>query len=196
METLNLPDADVTYFDRFFPVGNSDRLLNSLIKHIQWKQNTIRFYGKESPVPRLEAWYGDPGMSYSYSGIRMDPLPWTKDLMEIKKIIEPVSMTTFNSVLINFYRDGKDRVAWHSDDEKELGENPIIGSVSFGAERKFKLRHKKYRENDLRGEIMLKHGSFLLMGGSTQSHWAHEIPRTAKPLGPRVNLTYRKIICS
>ena len=115
-------------------------------------------------------------------------------ILEIKKIIEPVSMTTFNSVLINFYRDGKDRVAWHSDDEKELGKKPIIGSVSFGAERKFKLRHKKYRENGLRSDIMLKHGSFLLMSGSTQSHWAHEIPRTAKPLGPRVNLTYRKII--
>jgi len=194
METLNLPDADVTYYDSFFSVENSDRLLDSLINQIQWKQNTIRFYGKESPVPRLEAWYGDPGMSYSYSGIRMDPLPWTEDLLEIKKIIEPVSMTTFNSVLINFYRDGKDRVAWHSDDEKELGKKPIIGSVSFGAERKFKLRHKKYRENGLRSEIMLKHGSFLLMSGSTQTHWAHEIPRTAKPLGPRVNLTYRKII--
>ena len=194
METLNLPDADVAYYESFFPVENSDRLLDSLINKIQWKQNTIRFYGKESPVPRLEAWYGDPGMSYSYSGIRMDPLPWTEDLLEIKKIIEPVSMTTFNSVLINFYRDGKDRVAWHSDDEKELGKKPIIGSVSFGAERKFKLRHKKYRENGLRSDIMLKHGSFLLMSGSTQSHWAHEIPRTAKPLGPRVNLTYRKII--
>lgn len=194
METLNLPDADVTYYDNFFSVENSDRLLDSLINQIQWKQNTIRFYGKESPVPRLEAWYGDPGMSYSYSGIRMDPLPWTEDLLEIKKIIEPVSMTTFNSVLINFYRDGKDRVAWHSDDEKELGKKPIIGSVSFGAARKFKFRHKKYRENGLRSEIMLKHGSFLLMSGSTQSHWAHEIPRTAKPLGPRVNLTYRKII--
>jgi alkylated DNA repair dioxygenase AlkB len=194
METLNLPDADVAYYESFFPVENSDRLLDSLINKIQWKQNTIRFYGKESPVPRLEAWYGDPGMSYSYSGIRMDPLPWTEDLLEIKKIIEPVSMTTFNSVLINFYRDGKDRVAWHSDDEKELGKKPIIGSVSFGAERKFKLRHKKYRENGLRSEIMLKHGSFLLMSGSTQNHWAHEIPKTAKPLGPRVNLTYRKII--
>ena len=194
METLNLPDADVAYYEGFFPVENSDRLLDSLINKIQWKQNTIRFYGKESPVPRLEAWYGDPGMSYSYSGIRMDPLPWTEDLLEIKKIIEPVSMTTFNSVLINFYRDGKDRVAWHSDDEKELGKKPIIGSVSFGAERKFKLRHKKYRENGLRSEIMLKHGSFLLMSGSTQNHWAHEIPKTAKPLGPRVNLTYRKII--
>ena len=194
METLNLPDADVTYYDSFFSAEDSDRLLDSLINQIKWKQNTIRFYGKESPVPRLEAWYGDPGMSYSYSGIRMDPLPWTEDLLEIKKIIEPVSMTTFNSVLINFYRDGKDRVAWHSDDEKELGKKPIIGSVSFGAERKFKLRHKKYRENGLHSEIMLKHGSFLLMSGSTQSHWAHEIPRTAKPLGPRVNLTYRKII--
>ena len=123
----------------------------------------------------------------------MDAKPWTKNLLKIKESIEPIAKTTFNSVLINYYRDGKDRVAWHSDDEKELGKNPVIASVSLGAERKFKLRHKKYKENQLQHEVFLQNGSLLLMSGSTQHHWLHEIPRTAKPIGPRINLTFRVI---
>jgi len=191
---FDLPDAELHYRPQFFPKPTADRLLQELIEKIEWTQNKIRFYGKESLVPRLEAWYGDPGKSYAYSGIQMTPKPWTKELVEIKEAIEKEAGVPFNSVLINYYRDGKDRVAWHSDDEKELGQNPIIGSVSLGAERKFKLRHKKYKENGLKAEIMLQHGSFLLMKGPTQHHWMHEIPRTAKPIGPRINLTFR-IIC-
>ena len=191
---FDLPDAELHYRPQFFPKPTADRLLQELIEKIEWTQNKIRFYGKESLVPRLEAWYGDPGKSYAYSGIQMNPKPWTKELVEIKEAIEKEASVPFNSVLINYYRDGKDRVAWHSDDEKELGQNPIIGSVSLGAERKFKLRHKKYKENGLKAEIMLQHGSFLLMKGPTQHHWMHEIPRTAKPIGPRINLTFR-IIC-
>jgi len=191
---FDLPDAELHYRPQFFPKPTADRLLQELIEKIEWTQNKIRFYGKESLVPRLEAWYGDPGKSYAYSGIQMNPKPWTKELVEIKEAIEKEAGVPFNSVLINYYRDGKDRVAWHSDDEKELGQNPIIGSVSLGAERKFKLRHKKYKENGLKAEIMLQHGSFLLMKGPTQHHWMHEIPRTAKPIGPRINLTFR-IIC-
>ena len=191
---FDLPDAELHYRPQFFPKPTADRLLQELIEKIEWTQNKIRFYGKESLVPRLEAWYGDHGKSYAYSGIQMNPKPWTKELVEIKEAIEKEAGVPFNSVLINYYRDGKDRVAWHSDDEKELGQNPIIGSVSLGAERKFKLRHKKYKENGLKAEIMLQHGSFLLMKGPTQHHWMHEIPRTAKPIGPRINLTFR-IIC-
>jgi alkylated DNA repair dioxygenase AlkB len=191
---FDLPDAELHYRPQFFPKPTADRLLQELMEKIEWTQNKIRFYGKESLVPRLEAWYGDPGKSYAYSGIQMNPKPWTKELVEIKEAIEKDASVPFNSVLINYYRDGKDRVAWHSDDEKELGQNPIIGSVSLGAERKFKLRHKKYKENGLKAEIMLQHGSFLLMKGPTQHHWMHEIPRTAKPIGPRINLTFR-IIC-
>lgn len=191
---FDLPDAELHYRPQFFPKQTADRLLQELMEKIEWTQNKIRFYGKESLVPRLEAWYGDPGKSYAYSGIQMNPKPWTKELVEIKEAIEKEAGVPFNSVLINYYRDGKDRVAWHSDDEKELGHNPIIGSVSLGAERKFKLRHKKYKENGLKTEIMLQHGSFLLMKGPTQHHWMHEIPRTAKPIGPRINLTFR-IIC-
>ena len=123
----------------------------------------------------------------------MNPKPWTQNLIQIKKAIEPIAKVTFNSVLINYYRDGKDRVAWHSDDEKELGQNPVIGSISLGAERKFKMRHRQYKTNGLKYEIMLNHGSFLLMKGTTQHHWMHEIPRTAKPTDPRINLTFRII---
>lgn len=189
----DLPDATIQYHPKIFPSEKSTFLINRLIETIRWKQNVIKMYGKENLVPRLEAWYGNPGKSYSYSGIKMDPLPWTEELLEIKDSIEHSCKTSFNSVLINFYRDGKDRVAWHSDDEKELGENPIIGSVSLGAERIFKLRHKKYKSNNLKHDILLKNGSFLLMKGKTQHHWMHEIPRTAKPIGPRINLTFRII---
>ena len=189
----DLPDAEIEYFPEFFSREKSLNFLPQLLNTIKWKQNTIKMYGKENPVPRLEAWYGDPGKSYAYSGIRMEPTPWTDELREIKRSIEAEVEISFNSVLINYYRDGQDRVAWHSDDEKELGKNPVIGSVSFGAERTFKLRHKRYKENNLKQSIVLKTGSFLLMKGATQHHWMHEIPRTAKPIGPRINLTFRVI---
>lgn len=189
----DLPDAKIRYFPGFFTPQQSLFFLNQLLETIKWKQNTIKMYGKENPVPRLEAWYGDPGKSYAYSGIRMEPNAWTPALQDIKKAIETETEIKFNSVLINYYRDGQDRVAWHSDDEKELGKNPVIGSVSLGAERTFKLRHKHYKTNELKKSIILKNGSFLLMEGTTQHHWMHEIPRTAKPIGPRINLTFRVI---
>ena len=190
---IPLPDAQIQVFENHFKERQSLQLFNRLESNIPWVQNKIRFYGKESLVPRLESWHGDEGMSYTYSGISMQAKPWTEELLEIKHSIEPIVETTFNSVLINFYRDGKDRVAWHSDDEKELGENPVIGSVSLGAERRFKLRHKRYKRNQLSHEITLNNGSLLLMSGATQHNWLHEIPRTAKPIGPRINLTFRVI---
>ena len=190
---IPLPDSDISIDQDHFDSEIAGNLLRELAEEIPWVQNKIKFYGKESLVPRLESWHGDEGMSYTYSGIKMDAKPWTKNLLMIKESIEPIAKTTFNSVLINYYRDGKDRVAWHSDDEKELGKNPVIASVSLGAERKFKLRHKKYKENQLQHEISLRNGSLLLMSGSTQHHWLHEIPRTAKPIGPRINLTFRVI---
>ena len=190
---IPLPDSDISIDQDHFDSEIAGNLLRELTEEIPWVQNKIKFYGKESLVPRLESWHGDEGISYTYSGIKMDAKPWTKNLLMIKESIEPIAKTTFNSVLINYYRDGKDRVAWHSDDEKELGKNPVIASVSLGAERKFKLRHKKYKENQLQHEVFLQSGSLLLMSGSTQHHWLHEIPRTAKPIGPRINLTFRVI---
>ena len=190
---ISLPNSEISLHQNHFDAEIAGNLLRELAEEIPWVQNKIKFYGKESLVPRLESWHGDEGMSYTYSGIKMDAKPWTKNLLMIKESIEPIAKTTFNSVLINYYRDGKDRVAWHSDDEKELGKNPVIASVSLGAERKFKLRHKEYKENQLQHEIFLQNGSLLLMSGSTQHHWLHEIPRTAKPIGPRINLTFRVI---
>ena len=190
---ISLPDSEISLHQKHFDSEIAGNLLRKLTEEIPWVQNKINFYGKESLVPRLESWHGDEGMSYTYSGIKMDAKPWTKNLLKIKESIEPIAKTTFNSVLINYYRDGKDRVAWHSDDEKELGKNPVIASVSLGAERKFKLRHKKYKENQLQHKVFLQSGSLLLMSGSTQHHWLHEIPRTAKPIGPRINLTFRII---
>ena len=190
---IPLPDSDISIDQDHFNSEIAGNLLRELAEEIPWVQNKIKFYGKERLVPRLESWHGDEGISYTYSGIKMDAKPWTKNLLMIKESIEPIAKTTFNSVLINYYRDGKDRVAWHSDDEKELGKNPVIASVSLGAERKFKLRHKEYKENQLQHEVFLQSGSLLLMSGSTQHHWLHEIPRTAKPIGPRINLTFRVI---
>ena len=193
-QILDLPDSDLSYYPKLMDPRSADRLYASLLEEIEWKQNKISFYGKESLVPRLEAWHGDEGMSYAYSGIRMHPKPWTPTLLEIRKFIEPLARTRFNSVLLNNYRDGKDRVAWHSDDEKELGPEPVIGSVSLGARRRFKLRHREYPSRDLQSEIILEHGSFLLMKGPTQRFWKHEVPRTARPVGGRINLTFRVIL--
>ena len=191
---LDLPDALVSYYPNLFSEEENDELLENLIVNVEWKQNRIKIFGRESPVPRLEAWYGDEGKSYTYSGITMHPKPWTPVLLSIKERAESSTGATFNSVLVNFYRAGAARVAWHSDDEKELGPNPVIASVSFGAERKFRLRHKGFDENGRQAEINLGNGSLLLMGGKTQGNWKHEIPKTSRSIGPRINLTFRKIL--
>jgi alkylated DNA repair dioxygenase AlkB len=143
------------------------------------------------PIPRLTAWYGDQGKSYTYSGIEQHPEHWHPTLKLIKSKIEQIAQISFNSVLINLYRNGKDSVSWHSDDEPELGENPIIASVSFGATRRFYLRHKHSKNHKI--DIDLASGSFLLMQGETQHFWQHQIAKTAKEIQPRINLTFRII---
>lgn len=190
-EVLIMPDADVRLYRSLFTQEESDRIFTQLQQQTHWKQEFIKLYGKPVAIPRLTAWYGDEGKSYTYSKIKMTPDPWTSTLLEIKSKIEAVSGVTFNSVLLNLYRDGKDSVAWHSDDEPELGKNPSIGSVSFGAARRFMFKHKQ--QKDLKQEVKLTHGSFLLMQGLTQHFWLHQIPKTAKPLQPRINLTFRVI---
>ena len=139
---LDIPNADIEYFPSYFTKNESDRLYKSLLENIPWQQDTIKMYGKEIPLPRLTAWFGDADKKYTYSGIQMKPHCWTDELLEIKFRIEEVACVQFSSVLLNLYRTGKDSVAWHSDDEKELKCNPIIGSVSFGAVRPFQLKHK------------------------------------------------------
>ncbi len=192
-KTIPLIDGEIVFYPEFFTSEESDRFYLELDRDTQWKQDSIKIFGRSILLPRLTAWYGDSGKSYTYSGIAMHPTPWTKTLLEIKSRIEEVAGIQFNSVLLNKYRTGKDSVAWHSDDEVELGLNPIIGSVSFGGTRRFVLKHKERKEVE-KISIDLTHGSFLLMRGNTQDSWQHQIPKTAKAVESRINLTFRVII--
>jgi len=190
---FDLPDADITLFDNFFTNQESKNLHQKLIDNIQWRQDKIKLFGKLIDQPRLTAFYGDTTKSYSYSGIVMKPNDWNDDLLFIKNRVEEVAKITFSSVLLNYYRDGKDSMGWHSDDEKELGQNPVIGSVSFGETRVFQMRHKFQKDNK-KVDIVLKDGSFLLMKGATQHFWQHQIPKTKRKLESRINLTFRVIV--
>jgi alkylated DNA repair dioxygenase AlkB len=188
---LNLPDAEVIYYPHFFDKEEADIIFAELTNEIPWQQDDIRVFGKTHPQPRLTALYGNEGKPYSYSNIKMQPHPWNLLLQKIKSKVESVSYTNFTTVLLNQYRDGKDSNGWHADNEKELGTNPIIASLSFGAERTFQLKHNS--DKDQKKSIILEHGSLLLMKGTTQHCWKHQIPKTAKPIGPRINLTFRVI---
>lgn len=188
---LRLPDAEIIYYPEFYDKSKADLIYTSLQKDILWQQDNIRVYGKTHPQPRLTALYGDEGLSYSYSNIKMQPHPWNLLLQKIKSEVENVAETNFSTVLLNNYRNGKDSNGWHADNEKELGLNPIIASVSFGAERVFQLKHNI--DKDQKKNIILQHGSLLLMKGTTQHFWKHQIPKTAKPIEPRINLTFRLI---
>lgn len=190
-EELPMADAEVILYRDFFDKNESDKIFDELYSGINWRQDTTRLFGKDLTLPRLTAWYGDPGKSYTYSKIKMEPDSWTPTLIKIKSKIEPLTEVGFNSVLLNLYRDGKDSVAWHSDDEPELGKNPVIASVSFGATRRFMFRHKYQKE--LKFEVALTHGSFLLMKGVTQHFWQHQISKTQRVIQPRINLTFRQV---
>ena len=191
---LNLPNADIAYYPKFFSEKIADSYFETLLNETNWRQDDIKLFGKTYKQPRLTALYGEDGKNYTYSGITMNPLPFTSVLREIKEKVEEVSEEKFNVVLLNLYRDGQDSNGWHSDDEKELGENPVIASVSFGAERKFYLKHKE--DKSAKHKIVLENGSLLIMKEQTQRFWKHQIPKTKKNISPRVNLTFRKIISS
>lgn len=188
---ISIPDSDILHFNGLFGSSDADDLFARLKTEIQWQQEKIKLYGQVHDLPRLTAWYGDPDKTYTYSGIVVDSLPWTQSLLEIKGKIEEISGVTFNSVLLNRYRNGADSVSWHADDERELGENPVIGSVSFGEVRPFQLKHKT---EDEKTKILLGHGSYLLMQGPTQRYWLHQIPKSKKILSERINLTFRRIV--
>jgi len=187
---IEIPDGKLCLYPNFFEQQKADNYFNLLMKNIHWKQEKIFLYGKEHDVPRLSAWYGDEGKSYEYSGIHAKAIPWDPSLLAIKEEIEAISNERFNSVLVNQYRDGSDGVAWHSDDEPELGIDPIIASVSFGEERQFQLKHKK---RQITKSLILPHGSLLLMGKKTQLNWLHQIPKSKRLLKSRINLTYRLV---
>ncbi|OYU97549.1 MAG: alpha-ketoglutarate-dependent dioxygenase AlkB [Bacteroidetes bacterium B1(2017)] len=162
---------------------------NKLEKEIDWQLYHIKIFGKLLAQPRLSAWYGN--VSYTYSGIRLEPKPFSPLIEEIKQKIELATGHTFNSVLLNLYRDGNDSMGWHSDDEKELGINPVIASLSVGANRLFKVKHKQQKGLGL--NLNLGQGSLLVMGGEMQHSWQHAIPKSSKACLPRINLTFRKI---
>lgn len=190
-EPLPLQDADIRYWSRAFGPEEASRLFDELRASTEWRQEEVLIFGRRRLVPRLVAWYGDPGARYTYSGTPHEPLPWTPAIQRVRERVHELAGHTFNGVLLNLYRDGRDGMGWHSDDEPELGRDPVIASVSFGATRRFRLRHRKRRE--LAAEIPLAHGSLLLMAGSTQHHWLHAVPKTSSAVGPRVNLTFRGV---
>lgn len=196
-----LPDAEVAYFPAFFDKVTSESLLAALLELVSWKQEPITIFGREVMQPRLVAWYGDPDCLYTYSGRTNTPLPWIQPLLEIKaSLTAAISRelpeylpVRFNSVLLNLYRDGNDAMGWHADNEAELGPHPLIASVSLGSPRAFRLRHSFNKEISSR-LYSLGDGDLLVMGGRTQECWKHQVARTRKPVGARVNLTFRYIL--
>ena len=189
--SLDLPDAAVTYYKNMLTDQEATSYYETLLEEISWRHDDIKVFGKVYPQPRLTALYSSNAKSYSYSNITMVPEPFTPALQAIKKRVEAIAGVTFTTCLLNLYRDGNDSNGWHADNEKELGKNPIIASVSLGAPRLFKFRHKV--DKSQQAKIILEPGSLLLMGGSTQHHWHHQLPKTARKIAPRINLTFRII---
>lgn len=184
-------DGEAYLYDNFFSEEESTAVFDSLMKKINWEQQHIKLFGRSLAMPRLTAWYAEEGVVYTYSNLLNKPQPWIEELLLIKDRIEKATQSQFNSVLLNLYRSGNDSMGWHKDDEKELGKNPIIGSVSFGAERIFKFRHETSKFSGVK--VTLSNGSFLLMKGATQHHWYHSVPKTKQDVLPRINLTFRMI---
>lgn len=213
---IDIPGGKLFYAEQFFPKAWSNRMISFLQEvegvdwkdidwrkipsgeldgmhfiNIRWKQDVLKLYGKDIPLPRLTAWYGNPGAAYTYSGIKSEPNPWNDGLLHIKKRIEDATNCEFNSVLLNWYRDGKDSLSWHADDEKELGIDPVIASANFGETRDFQLRCNL--NNEWKINIPLKHGTLLVMRGELQRHWKHAVPKRSGVNGSRFNLTFRNI---
>ena len=188
---FDLPNAEIEYHPNFFDAEKANLLFEKLYHETPWQQDEIKVFNKIHPQPRLTALYGNEGKPYSYSNIVMHPHKWNTIIMFIKNEVETICNTNFTTVLLNLYRDGKDSNGWHADNEKELGKNPFIASVSLGAERMFHLQHNKIKEANIK--LNLEHGSLLLMKGETQHFWKHQIPKTSKIVGPRINLTFRII---
>lgn len=191
-EIHNLPDAQLFFWPEIIPEATCQQLYSELLSILPWQQDHITIYGKTLPIPRLQVWMGDADANYQYSGLELSPHSWNPTIQSMKQQIESICGHNFNSVLINLYRNGQDSNGWHSDDEPELGENPIIASFSLGATRRFRLRHK-YREDLTPYTFDLMSGSLLVMAGSTQKYWQHCLTKTAKSVKPRINLTYRLI---
>lgn len=191
-QSKGLPTDLLEYHPGFIDKQTSDYLLQKFIKEMPWKQTKQKMWEKEYLTPRLTSWHGDIGTDYSVSGKVSNPHPWTPELLMLKEKVEVAAGTKFNSVLLNYYRDGNDSVAWHSDRESVLGKNPVIASVSFGQVRSFDIRRKTDHKEHY--SVKLEHGSFLLMKAGLQEHWEHRIAKSTKPMKARINLTFRMVI--
>ena len=191
LKVLPLVDADIAFDPCWLGEAEADRLLHELRDTIAWENHRIRLFGREHASPRLSCWIGDPGTAYRYSGARFEPRPWPPLLRPLHERLCETLGVGFNSVLANLYRDGRDCMGWHSDDEPELGAAPVIASVSLGATRRFVLKHRREPERKL--TIELPHGSLLVMAGATQRNYRHALPRTAQVAAERINLTFRCI---
>lgn len=192
-EKLNLlpNDGTVNYYGKVMTSEQADFYYNALLEKIEWKNDEAVIFGKRIQTKRKVAWYGETNFKYTYSNTTKEALPWTKELLELKEIIETKTGEKFNSCLLNLYHDGNEGMAWHSDAEKDLKKNGAIGSVSLGAERKFAFKHKDSKETV---SLVLHHGSLLVMKDTTQTHWLHRLPPTKLISKPRVNLTFRTIV--
>jgi alkylated DNA repair dioxygenase AlkB len=192
LKIYSLDHATLEYYPKWLNLEIADKHFSNLRHQLNWRQDEITLFGKTHFVPRLQAFYSDLGITYSYSNIKLAGLAWNDTLLEIKNEIEKISLLKFNCVLCNLYRNGRDYAAWHSDDEKELGSDPQIASVSLGAQRIFQARHKKLKQFPPL-KLALEHGSLLLMRGQMQRYWSHQLAKTARPVGERINLTFRYI---
>ena len=190
-QRLNVPNSDITYYPNFMDASLANDYFSLLKKNTPWQQDDIKVFGKVYAQPRLTALYANNDKPYSYSNITMKPYKFSKELKTLKEKIETIAQCNFTTCLLNLYRDGKDSNGWHADNEKELGRNPVIASISLGAPRYFHLKHISIP--DAKHKMLLEHGSLLLMQGETQHFWKHQIPKTAKPIGERINLTFRVI---
>lgn len=194
-QRLPLTDADVRYAPCWLAHEEADDLLKRLLDEISWERHRLQMFGREVDSPRLNCWIGDPGATYVYSRSRFEPRPWTPSLLSLRVRLEQACQAKFNSVLANLYRSGEDSMGWHSDDEPELGAQPIIASLSLGAERRFRFRRRVPR--GMRASppvgLTLPHGSLLCMAGDTQGHYQHDLPKSTEVVGPRINLTFRLI---
>jgi len=184
-------DGEALYYGYIMPENEACNYFNILLETLSWQNDEAIIYGKRFVTKRKVAWYGDSNYAYTYSNTTKQALPWTQALLELKSVAEELSGTKFNSCLANLYHDGTEGMAWHSDNEKALGENTVIASLSFGAERKFSFKHKK---TGTKTEVILQNGSLLVMKGITQTHWLHRLPPSVKVKNPRINLTFRTYI--
>ncbi|NNF04365.1 MAG: alpha-ketoglutarate-dependent dioxygenase AlkB [Rhodothermales bacterium] len=184
-------EPDVWLAESLFSENEAVRLFRAVDREAAWRTHVVRMFGRQIPSPRRTAWQSDEGVTYSYSGITLESAPWTDAVMEIRLGVERATGERFNSALINKYRNGSDSMGWHADDEKELGDEPLIASVSLGGARRFLLKHNETGE---RVDLVLPSGSLLVMGGRSQHFWKHALPKTKKDVGSRINLTFRRIL--